>query len=101
MRTAVDPKPHRMILVDGFIRHFGPQRKGCRNASTQLQICATKYLQLYNAGKHPTMNLQHLDCGFTSNVDKLTLSFCQVSLPAIRPKDSNQHPIAYLASKEQ
>lgn len=37
MRTAVDPKPHRMRFADGFIRHFGPQRNGCRNASTQLQ----------------------------------------------------------------
>uniref|UniRef100_A0A0A9CSQ2 Uncharacterized protein n=1 Tax=Arundo donax TaxID=35708 RepID=A0A0A9CSQ2_ARUDO len=36
MRTAVDPKPHRMIFTDGFIRHLGPQRKGCRNASRQL-----------------------------------------------------------------
>jgi hypothetical protein len=30
----------------------------------------------------------------------LTLSIAQVLLPAIRTKDSNQHPIAYLRSME-
>ena len=63
-------------------------------------------LRIYNAGKNPypftmqnVQNRQCLTCKFTSNVDYLTLSFSLVLLPAIRLKDSNQHPTAYLASK--
>jgi hypothetical protein len=75
-----------------------------RGAAMHQHNCRYAQQSIYNSimlESILSMNLQHLDCGFTSNVDKLTLSFCQVSLPAIRPKDSNQHPIAYLASKEQ
>jgi hypothetical protein len=34
--TAVDPRPHLMISIDGATRHLGPHRKGCLRASKQL-----------------------------------------------------------------
>ena len=38
IRTAVEPRPHLMISMDGTTRHLGPQRNGCLRASKQLQI---------------------------------------------------------------
>jgi len=36
MRTANEPKLHRVISRDDSTRHFGPHKNGCLNASVQL-----------------------------------------------------------------
>lgn len=36
IRTAVEPRPHLMMSMDGIIRHLGPHRNGCLRAFKQL-----------------------------------------------------------------
>lgn len=41
--TAVDPRPHLMISIDGATRHLGPHRKGCLRASKQLHQTPNRF----------------------------------------------------------
>lgn len=44
--TAVDPRPHLMISIDGATRHLGPHRKGCLRASKQLHQTPTEFVNV-------------------------------------------------------
>lgn len=58
--TAVDPRPHLMISIDGGTRHLGPHKKGCLRASKQLNQTPTVFVNSGSYSSTPYKGIHRL-----------------------------------------